>query len=119
MAKAKRDPFVAVDTVGDIRVYPMKINQSELVSKYFNNINLDWIMSNFVVPKTDELGIPMTDENGDIVPYDKPKNSIIEILKLATKLSDEQIGELDIPTVTKIIEEYMDISSLKKKMMPQ
>jgi hypothetical protein len=110
------DPGIAIYEVDGIRVYPMIRQDNEIVAKLLSNIRTDWILSNFCVEKQNEYGIPMRDDNGDPIFETKPVECLTELLKMATRLSEEDLGKLENTTISKILEEYIGISGLKKKM---
>lgn len=115
--KVKPDPFTAVYEVDGVQVFPMKWRDNVTVGKIFNQINPEWIVGNFCAPKVDDFGMPLKDETGEVIIDTKPQEALLELLKLATRLTEDEIDDLSNVTIAKIIEEYMEISSLKKKMM--
>jgi hypothetical protein len=119
MTKAKRDPFTAVDTVGDIQVYPMKWKDSQKVGKLFSKINIDWMIGNTVIPSVNIHGMVDLDEDGEVVLMEESRKALLELIKLATQLNEEQIDELTFIQIGNIVEEYMMLSMLKKKMTEQ
>lgn len=69
--------------IDDIEVYPLTLKQAKQATKYFTKFNIDLIEVALLVEESRE--------------------AILEVIKLATKLSDEEINELDIATIPKII----------------
>lgn len=92
-----KNPFTAIDKVDDIQVYPMTLGDSERVSELFTKFN------------PDVIGLAMIQKDS--------RDAMIEVLKIATKLEDDKLSEINVNQAQEIIDMYIGISKLKKKMM--
>lgn len=92
-----KNPFTAIDKVDDIQVYPMTLGDSERVSELFAKFN------------PDVIGLAMIQKDS--------RDAMIEVLKIATKLEDDKLSEINVNQAQEIIDMYIGISKLKKKMM--
>lgn len=93
-----KDPFVKQKyMVGNIQIYPMLFEDSEIVAECFTKVNPDG-------------GVGIATLAGE-----DSRNAVFELLKLATKLPDEKIKKIDIYQMQDIVDEYIGLSRLKKK----
>lgn len=119
------DPFVEIYEITDSegnkhRIYPMKLKDRVEVVRLMSKINDSIIYANFIIPKFNEDGSVKLNENGEIEYDDEPCEALLKLAEIATKQTRKQLLEwLDVYSATKLIEKFLNISQLKKKMMAE
>lgn len=101
----------------EYQIYPMKLKYKDRVSRLFNKIDSEYLYLNLPLPKLDKDGKEILDENGEPVLNYEKYDAMIELFTIATGLSKDEIEEIvDLKNGVKILDEFMNVSQLKKKL---
>lgn len=98
-------------------IYPMKLKHKDRVSRLFNKIDAEFLFLNLPVPVLDKDGKEVIGEDGEIkMDYEK-YDAMIGLFEIATGLDKDRIEEVvDLSCGVKILDEFMNVSQLKKKI---
>ena len=101
----------------EYQIYSMKLKYKDRVSRLFNKIDSEYLYLNLPLPKLDKDGKEILDENGEPVLNYEKYDAMIELFTIATGLSKDEIEEIvDLKNGVKILDEFMNVSQLKKKL---
>lgn len=99
-------------------VKPMLLKYTDKVISLSKKLIRDDVMFANIMPPKMENGLPVIDNNGDIVIDKEPYKAMIGLLELATGEKKAQIEEwCDLAIAQEIIDKFWCVSSLKKNMM--
>lgn len=102
----------------EYRIYPMLLKDYNKVERLLSKINDQYLYLNLPSPILDEDGKEVLDANGK-VKYDYVAfNSMCELFEMALRIPrKELVGAIDLDNGVQLLDEYLSISGLKKKMM--
>lgn len=101
----------------EYQIYPMKLKHKDKVARLFSKIDAEFLFLNLPMPKLDKEGKEVFDENGDVVLDYEKYDALIELFQIATNLSKDKIEDVvDLGNGVQILDEFMNISQLKKKI---
>lgn len=102
----------------EYKIYPMLLKDYNRVERLLSKINDQYLYLNLPSPILDKDGKEQLDANGK-VKYDYVAfNSMCELFELALRIPrKELIAAIDLDNGVQLLDEYLAISGLKKKMM--
>lgn len=102
----------------EYKIYPMLLKDYNRVERLLSKINDQYLYLNLPSPILDKDGKEELDANGK-VKYDYVAfNSMCELFELALRIPrKELIAAIDLDNGVQLLDEYLAISGLKKKMM--
>lgn len=102
----------------EYKIYPMLLKDYNKVERLLSKINDQYLYLNLPSPILDEDGKEVLDANGK-VKYDYVAfNSMCELFEMALRIPrKELINAIDLDNGVQLLDEYLSISGLKKKMM--
>ena len=101
----------------EYQIYPMKLKYKDRVTRLFNKIDSEFLFLNLPVAKLDKDGNEMFDENGEVILNYEKYDAMIELFIIATRLDKDKIEDIiDLSNGVKVLDEFMHISQLKKKI---
>lgn len=102
----------------EYKIYPMLLKDYNKVERLLSKINDQYLYLNLPSPILDEDGKEALDANGK-VKYDYVAfNSMCELFEMALRIPrKELINAIDLDNGVQLLDEYLSISGLKKKMM--
>lgn len=110
--------YVKSQNGDDIQVFPMKLKYKTKVTQLMNKMSIDDIYLNLPTNKVDEQGKPVLDKKGNFVLDTTSYDAMMELFSIALQKPKKDIEELvDLANGVVIIEHFLQISGLKKKMM--
>ena len=102
----------------EYKIYPMLLKDYNKVERLLSKINDQYLYLNLPSPILDKDGKEVLDANGK-VKYDYVAfNSMCELFEMALRIPrKELINAIDLDNGVQLLDEYLSISGLKKKMM--
>lgn len=101
----------------EYQIYPMKLKHKDRVARLFGKIDTEFLFLNLPVPKLNNKGEEILNENGEVMMDYEKYDAMIELFHIATRLDKEKIEDVvDLNNGVKILDEFMNISQLKKKI---
>lgn len=102
----------------EYKIYPMLLKDYNKVERLLSKINDQYLYLNLPSPILDEDDKEVLDANGK-VKYDYVAfNSMCELFEMALRIPrKELINAIDLDNGVQLLDEYLSISGLKKKMM--
>ena len=102
----------------EYKIYPMLLKDYNKVERLLSKINDQYLYLNLPSPVLDKDGKEVLDANGK-VKYDYVAfNSMCELFELALRIPrKELVAAIDLDNGVQLLDEYLSISGLKKKMM--
>ena len=101
----------------EYQIYPMKLKHNDKVARLFSKIDAEFLFLNLPMPKVDKEGKEVFDENGDVVLDYEKYDAMLELFHIATRLDKEKLEDvIDLGNGVQILDEFMNISQLKKKI---
>lgn len=102
----------------EYKIYPMLLKDYNKVERLLSKINDQYLYLNLPSPVLDKDGKEVLDANGK-VKYDYVAfNSMCELFEMALRIPrKELVAAIDLDNGVQLLDEYLAISGLKKKMM--
>lgn len=102
----------------EYRIYPMLLKDYSRVERLLSKMNTEYLYLNLPTPVLDKDGKEVLDNNGK-VKYDYSAfNAMCELFELALRIPrKEVVNAVDLDNGVELIDEYLGVSGLKKKMM--
>lgn len=102
----------------EYRIYPMLLKDYSRVERLLSKMNDQYLYLNLPQPMVDENGNEIVDGNGKMKYDYRAFNAMCELFELALRLPRKEVlNAIDLDNGVQLLEEYLMISGLKKKMM--
>lgn len=111
-----KQSYIAIDGKEYI-IYPMKLKDYGKVDRLFSLINDEYLFLNLPFPMVDEKGNPMLNKNGQQMLDFKAYNAMCELFEMALRIPKKEVmNVVDVSNGVVILDEFRNISGLKKKI---
>lgn len=111
-----KQSYIAIDGKEYI-IYPMKLKDYGKVDRLFSLINDEYLFLNLPFPMVDEKGSPMLNKNGQQMLDFKAYNAMCELFEMALRIPKKEVmNVVDVSNGVVILDEFRNISGLKKKI---
>lgn len=111
-----KQSYIAIDGKEYI-IYPMKLKDYGKVDRLFSLINDEYLFLNLPFPMVDEKGNPMLNKNGQQMLDFKAYNAMCELFEMALRIPKKEVmNVVDVSNGVVILNEFRNISGLKKKI---
>lgn len=111
-----KQSYIAIDGKEYI-IYPMKLKDYGKVDRLFSLINDEYLFLNLPFPMVDEKGNPMLNKNGQQMLDFKAYNAMCELFEMALRIPKKEVmSVVDVSNGVVILDEFRNISGLKKKI---
>lgn len=111
-----KQSYIAIDGKEYI-IHPMKLKDYGKVDRLFSLINDEYLFLNLPFPMVDEKGNPMLNKNGQQMLDFKAYNAMCELFEMALRIPKKEVmNVVDVSNGVVILDEFRNISGLKKKI---
>lgn len=111
-----KQSYIAIDGK-EYTIYPMKLKDYGKVDRLFSLINDEYLFLNLPFPMVDEKGNPMLNKNGQQMLDFKAYNAMCELFEMALRIPKKEVmNVVDVSNGVVILDEFRNISGLKKKI---
>lgn len=111
-----KQSYIAIDGKEYI-IYPMKLKDYGKVDRLFSLINDEYLFLNLPFPMVDEKGNSMLNKNGQQMLDFKAYNAMCELFEMALRIPKKEVmNVVDVSNGVVILDEFRNISGLKKKI---
>lgn len=109
---------VYIDVSGkEYQIYPMKLGECSKVDHLFRKINDTYLFLNLPTPKVDKDNNIILNSKGEPIMDTRSYDAMMKLFEMALKLPLKTVKDIvDLKNGVQILDEYRQISGLKKKI---